>query len=185
MVKDIISKCDYEEVTRAQVRQGKQYYQLNIKLQEIDERYIVLTEIYDHEPTQADRDTLYSTYLELCKKVKVTEIAHHNKSKEVDGFFVNGEHAWLGKDERSALERILRIQSNKGVKTYSLYLNGKRYDVDVQSAFGMLDNLEVYAMECLKRTEEHKIAVMALNDIVEVENYDCTQGYPEHLQFSL
>ena len=185
MLKETILRCNYEEITRAQVRRGKQYYQLNIKLQEIDERCIVLTEIYDHEPTQADRDTLYSTYLELCKKVKMAEITRHNKSKEVDGFFVNGEHAWLGKEERSALERILRIQSNKGAQTYSLYLNGKRYDVDIQSALGMLDNLEVYAMECLKRTEEHKIAVMALNDIVEVENYDPTIGYPEHLQFSL
>lgn len=47
----------------------------------------------------------------------------------------------------------------------------------------MLAALEVYAAEALNTTERHKNAVMDMDNIQDVTDYDYTTGYPEKLEF--
>ena len=45
--------------------------------------------------------------------------------------------------------------------------------------------IESYALDCQNVTEAHKAAVLALNTVEEVENYDVTKGYPDMLSFTI
>lgn len=185
MLKELINKPDYQEVSVAFNRNGVVYYNLNTKLQEEGEYYVCLCNTYDHVPTQEDKDKLYADYLALCKKVKLAEIERYDKSEHVNGFYLAGQLAWLPKADRVGLINSIGIEKAAGQETTTLYLNGVALTLPVDTALHMLSSLELYALACYRRTEEHKIAVHNLTDIVEAENYDCTTGYPEKLQFEI
>ena len=186
MVKNIINKSDYAEIVPAFSRKDKQFYTLNINPQEVDgDMYVVLSHTYDHYPTQEDKDNLYADYLALCKKVKLAEVERYDKSEDVNGFYLAGQHAWLDKATRVGLANSITIEKAAGKEQTTLYLNGVALTLPLEQAQQMLAVLELYALDCYRKTEEHKIAVHNLTDIVQAENYDCTQGYPEKIHFSL
>lgn len=185
MIKQTINKTDYKEVAVAYQRKGIAYYNLNIKLQEDGEFCTCLCNTYDHVPTQADRDNLYADYLALCKKVKLAEVDRHDKSMDVNGFYLAGQHAWLDKATRVGLANSIAIEKAAGKTETTLYLNGVALTIGIEQAQQMLAELELYALDCYRKTEEHKAAINAITTIEESENYDCTQGYPEQLHLTL
>lgn len=187
MVKNIINKSEYAEIVPAYIRNSKQYYHLNINPQEIadSDMYVVLSHTYDHYPTKEDKDKLYADYLALCKKVKVAEIDRYDKSEHVNGFYLAGQLAWLPKADRVGLINSINIEKAAGQETTTLYLNGVALTIGVDTALQMLYALELYALACYRVTEQHKIAIAGLTTIEEVENYDCTQGYPEKPHFEV
>lgn len=186
MVKNIINKSEYAEIVPAYIRNNKQYYHLNINPQEIDgDMYVVLSHTYDHYPTQEDKDKLYADYLALCKKVKVAEVERYDKSEQVNGLYLAGQHCWLDKATRVGLANSIAIEKSAGKTETTLYLNGTALTIGIEKAQQMLAALELYALDCYRVTEQHKIAIAGLTAIEEAENYDCTQGYPEKIHFSL
>ena len=82
---ETINKTDYQEVTLAFQRRGVVYYYCNLILNEDGDAYRVLREIYDHVPTQEDKEQLHAKYLSMCKKVKLAEIDRYDKSMDVNG----------------------------------------------------------------------------------------------------
>jgi len=100
MVKNIVKKEDYQEIRPVYVRNGIQYYELNINPVEINGEIVCLSDIYNHTPTDADKITLYEKYLNLCKKVKLNEIDHYDTSENVNAFYVNGEFMWFDRVTR-------------------------------------------------------------------------------------
>ena len=61
MVKNIIKKSEYKEVTPIFKRKEVQYYLLRINPQEVDnELYSVIEDVYDHNPTKNDKTELYN-----------------------------------------------------------------------------------------------------------------------------
>ena len=79
------------------------------------------------------------------------------------------------------------------------YYNGEGVEVDYvqcavwlekaaeqghEKAQQMLSLLELYALDCYRMTETHKININAVTTIDEL-NYDYTTGYPEQLQFEI
>lgn len=187
MVKNPVNKSEYAEIVPAYIRNNKQYYHLNINPQEVvdSDMYVVLSHIYDHYPTQEDKDKLYADYLALCKKVKVAEVDRYDKSMDVNGFYLGEQHAWLDKATRVGLANSIAIEKAAGKTETTLYLNGTALTIGIEQAQQMLAALELYALDCYRKTEEHKVAINALTTIEEAENYDCTQGYPEQLKFEL
>lgn len=146
---------------------------------------VVLSHTYDHYPTQEDKDKLYTDYLALCKKVKVAEVDRYDKSEQVNGFYLAGQHAWLDKATRVGLANSIVIEKSAGKTDTTLYLNGTALTIGIEQAQQMLAALELYALDCYRKTEEHKATINALNTIEEVESYDCTQGYPEQLHLEV
>lgn len=186
MVKNIVNKSEYAEIVPAYTRNNKQYYHLNINPQEVDgDMYVVLSHTYDHEPTQEDKDKLYADYLALCKQVKVVNVDRYDKSDSVNGFYFGEQHAWLDKATRVGLANSMSIEKAAGKEATTLYLNGVALTLPLDIAMGMLSQLELYALDCYRATEQHKIAIAELTTIEEAENYDCTQGYPEKLHFEV
>lgn len=183
MLKDIINKSDYAEVLPTKNRKG--YYTLYLNPQEEGDMYVCLTETYNHVPTQEEKDKLYADYLALCKKVKLAEIDRYDKSMDVNGFYLGGVHAWLDKATRVGLANSIAIEKAAGATSTKLYLNGLPLTVGIEHAQQMLAALELYALTCYRKTEEHKTTINALTTIEEAENYDCTQGYPEQLTFNM
>lgn len=184
MVKRIVNKSEYKEIEAAFTRDGVQYYHLNILISENEDECVVLSHIYDHEPTQEDKDKLYSSYLALCKKVKIEEVDEYDKSAEVNGFYIGDQFAWLDKATRVGLANSIAIEKASGKKETTLYLNGTALTIEIDKAQEMLAAIELYALECYRKTEEHKAIISSITDIESVENYDYTQGYPTLLRLS-
>ena len=187
MVKTIINKSEYAEIVPAYIRNNKQYYYLNINPQEIadSDMYVVLSHTYDHYPTQEDKDKLYADYLALCKKVKVAEVDRYDKSEQVNGLYIAGQHCWLDKATRVGLANSIAIEKAAGKTETTLYLNGTAFTIGIEQAQQMLATLELYALDCYRKTEEHKMTINALSVIEEVESYDYTTGYPEQARFEV
>jgi hypothetical protein len=158
---------------------------LNVKILDNVDYYSVIKHTYDHYPTQEDKDKLYADYLALCKKVKLAEIDRYDKSMDVNGFYLGGVHAWLDKATRVGLANSIAIEKAAGKTETTLYLNGVALTIGVEQAQQMLAALELYALDCYRKTEEHKATINALTTIEEAENYDCTQGYPEQLRLEV
>ena len=79
MVKNIIKKSEYEEVTPIFKRKEVQYYLLRINPQEVDnELYSVIEDVYDHNPTKNDRTELYNNWLNMEKRVKINNIISYD-----------------------------------------------------------------------------------------------------------
>jgi hypothetical protein len=66
-----------------------------------------------------------------------------------------------------------------------LYLNGIALTIGIEQAQQMLAALELYALDCYRKTEEHKATINALSVIEDVEKYDVTLGYPEQLRLEV
>ena len=184
MVKNIINKSEYTEIVPAFIRNNKQYYHLNINPQDIadsEKMYVVLSHTYDHYPTQEDKDKLYADYLALCKRVRIAEVERYDKSEQVNGLYLAGQHCWLAKATRVGLANSIAIEKAAGKTETTLYLNGIALTIGIDEAQQMLSALELYALDCYRKTEEHKATINALSIIEEVEKYDVTQGYPEKL----
>ena len=91
MVKNIIKKSEYEEVTPIFKRKEVQYYLLRINPQEVDnELYSVIEDVYDHNPTKNDRIELYNNWLNMEKRVKINNIISYDISENVNSFKING-----------------------------------------------------------------------------------------------
>lgn len=146
---------------------------------------ICLSHVYNHYPTDEDKITLYTNYLNMCKRVKLSEVDRHDRSEQVNGFYIDDQHAWLDKATRVGLVNSIAIEKAAGKIETTLYLNGTALTIDIEHAQQMLAALELYALDCYRKTEEHKATINALTTIEEAENYDCTQGYPEQLKFEL
>lgn len=187
MIKDIVNKSEYAEITPVYFRNNKQYYHLNINPQEIvdSDMYIVLSHTYDHYPTQEDKDKLYADYLALCKRVRIAEVERYDKSENVNGLYLAGQHCWLDKATRVGLANSIAIEKAAGKIETTLYLNGTALTVGIEQAQQMLAALELYALDCYRKTEEHKATINALSVIEEVEQYDVTLGYPEQLRLEI
>jgi hypothetical protein len=183
MLKDIINKSDYAEVLPTKNRKG--YYTLYLNPQEEGDMYVCLTETYNHVPTQEEKDKLYADYLALCKKVKLAEVDRYDKSMDVNGFYLGDVHAWLDKATRVGLANSIAIEKAAGKAETTLYLNGVALTIGIEQAQQMLAALELYALDCYRKTEEHKATINALSVFEEVEQYDVTLGYPEQLRLEV
>lgn len=160
---------------------------MNINPQEIvdSDMYVVLSHTYDHYPTQEDKEKLYADYLALCKRVRIAEVEQYDKSEQVNGFYLAGQHAWLDKATRVGLANSVAIEKAAGKEQTTLYLNGTALTIGIDQAQQMLSALELYALDCYRKTEEHKVTINALSVIEEVEQYDITLGYPEQLKLEV
>jgi hypothetical protein len=118
------------------------------------------------------------------KQNKLTEIQHYDVSNEVNGLYIGDNKLWLDRSERETLARRFNIELNKGKTNATLWKNGIRFTLDIDTAIRMLDELEYYAIQCYDNTQEHLVNVNNITSMEELENYDYRTGYPEMLRFN-
>ena len=186
MVKTIVSKESWKEIEPAFKRGGTQYYFLRVDRQDYSEdNYSCVEEVLDHEPTEEDKTNLYNAWLNMEKAVKIVDIEKYDISDNVNVFEVNDIKTWLDKATRVGLVNSITIEKNAGHTTTTLYLNSLPLVLPVDSALSILSQIELYAIDCYRVTEAHKLAVKQSTVIEDVINYDITLDYPAHPKFTL
>jgi hypothetical protein len=124
--------------------------------------------------------------LEGTRQSVLGKIAEYDTSDAVNSFTLGEVETWLNRDDRVCLMHSLEVSQLKGETTYGLCVEGVGVvTLPILTIKGMLDDIEFYAIQCYKRTFEHKEAVNALTTCEELVNYNYTEGYPEKLVFNL
>ena len=127
-----------------------------------------------------DKNDLLTSKLLLLERINA-----YDQSENVNSFVVNDEQVWLDKATRVGLMNSVTIEKNSGKANSIIWLNNKGITVDCTTLIEMLNSLELYALACYNKTEEHKSNVEKLTDVSQLDNYDYTQDYPEKLEFTL
>lgn len=119
----------------------------------------------------------------FAKLAKRKEVLKHDKSAEVNLFYIGDTAMWLDKETRTGL--MLRFQAEQAIGNTdtTLWANGVQYPLPLAVAVQMLYALEVYASACYDNTQRHLAAVDSLSTIEEIQSYDYTTGYPDKLKF--
>ena len=116
---------------------------------------------------------------------KLKQIAEYDASTAVNSFTINGQPLWLDAPLRQQLRISIDAFKATGTQTVTKWFNGVEYTFPTDQWITMLNLLEVYAANALNVTEAHKAAVIALDSIEAIEEYDITEGYPEKLEFGI
>lgn len=118
--------------------------------------------------------------------IVLNSIDEYDVSTNVNQFTINGLGIWKLPSERIQLKNAINVVKNSGGTTYDLCIDGYGIlTMGVDAAISILDQVEVYAVECFKVTFQHRLDVKALTDIDSVKSYDITQGYPSKLEFTV
>mgnify|MGYP006374720959 FL=1 len=75
--------------------------------------------------------------------------------------------------------RRFEAEKASGIENTTLWHGINKFDLTVDDAINMLNNIEVYACKCYDATSSHKAAVKALTSIDDVNNYNYKTGYPD------
>ena len=156
-----------------------------VQLREVDNEVEFIELSLDHEPTDLDFSKMKEDWVNMNKTLLVNSVVEHDTSSVVNGFYLNDTLAWINKADRVGLVNSINIEKLAGKTETTLFLNGNPFVVSLDSAIQILSSIELYALDCYRRTEEHKIAISNLSTIEDVENYDYTTGYPEKLRFEV
>ena len=136
--------------------------------------------IYEIQPSEPSEEEILNTEKEL----KINEIDQYDKSPNVNMFYLAGQPMWLDAQTRQTLRISIESYVALGIENVSKWFNGQQFTFSTTAWLQMLNALEVYAAEALNVTEAHKAAVMAMNNIEDVEEYDITVGYPQKLNLT-
>lgn len=124
------------------------------------------------EPTQEE-------LLEITRGVKLAQLDEYDNSTAVNGFTFKGEIMWLTPAERTNYMITLEGAKRRNIESVPFF--GQNILVDM--GISILDQINIYAMECVNVTLAHKNAINELETIEEINDYDFTVGYPEKLAF--
>ena len=144
-----------------------------------DEKKVYTVHIADF----IERVSEKTTALDVAKEEAIEQIEAYDTSAAVNSFTLQGKTMWLPKEMRVGLVNSVTIEKNAGKESTTLWFDGAKYELPVDTALQMLSALELYALECYNITAAHKAAVNALESVEDIVAYDYTQNYPEKLNF--
>ena len=125
----------------------------------------------------------YEYSFEDVIKNKVFEIQEFDKSKDVNSLVLGGNVMWFDKSTRVGLFNSISIEKQMGKTNTILWYDATKYIIPISDALSMLNEIEMYALNCYNITQSHIAAVRSLQTIKEVENYNFKVGYPAKLKF--
>lgn len=117
--------------------------------------------------------------IERVKADKISDLMEYDNSTAVNSFTFNGKQYWLDKTTRMGLVNLLNSTLGVGEEFLEIGMGEDWFLVPCEKALKMFQTLEVYAGKCWNRTQKHLIAIMALETLEEVQEYDFKEGYPE------
>lgn len=130
----------------------------------------------------------YTPTIEDIRAQKISEIQEYDKSDAVNVFQLNGLPMWLDRETRISLHNSLEIERRAGRTTSELWYKGIKLEGQIDMLLGLLDQLELYALDCFKATARHLATVSdkeTMNTIQLINDYDHTKDYPTKLIFTL
>lgn len=122
--------------------------------------------------------------LELARGNKLMAIEGYDQSDNVNQFYLGGVPMWLDAPTRQQLRISIEAYQATGAETVTKWFGCQQFTFPTSAWLQMLNALEVYAAEALNVTEAHNAAVMAKDNVEDIENYDITAGYPQKLNLT-
>jgi hypothetical protein len=139
-------------------------------------------EWHEPEPTPAQ-------LLERAKANKIAELEAYDQSDAVNGFDVtiddNTMSLWIDRETRADYRSSIEAAELLGRTEVKPVFGGQEVTLDIQMAKMALAQVQLYANQCYGVTERHKAAILLLQSVQAVEEYDFTFGYPERLRFEV
>lgn len=135
--------------------------------------------------------TIPEETLEDLRFRKLQEIENYDDSEAVNICYIEYQGQtisyWADKSERTALKEAVKDCIDSGIETYRLDLRnyGVSVYIECYKMLSMLQQLEVYAVQCYNKTTDHIYNVQSLTDKSSIETYEYTIGYPEKLTFNI
>ena len=166
----------YDEPVDGSVEITDEYYQELLAGQSTG---LIIAESKNRHPILVE----YEYDIEEVRKMKISEIQIFDKSTDVNSFKIEGESVWLDKSTRVGLFNSISIEKNAGKTHTILWYDAIKYIIPIPDALAMLNEIEMYALNCYNVTQSHIAAVRSLQTIQEVENYNFKIGYPVKLNF--
>ena len=113
-----------------------------------------------------------------AKRRKIAALESYDASDAVNSFIWQNKVLWLDPLTRANYLNTIQGAQRLGVSEVS-FLGQK---IAVEQAIQMLDRINLYAMQCVAVTENHRDNIERLTTVHDVENYNFTQGYPEKIR---
>jgi hypothetical protein len=123
--------------------------------------------------------------LESVKDEMIYKITKYDSSNVINTFYIDGTPVWFNKNDRIALRNRFNTESKIGLKRTTLWYNNIPYEMTLEDAIIMMDNLELYASYCFDNTQRHIHNVKSMTDVDEIKNYNYRTGYNKPLNITL
>jgi hypothetical protein len=120
---------------------------------------------------------------ESVRELITEAIDEYDQSPAVNSFVIDGKSIWLNRETRLVLRQRFVAEKATGATKTSLWYGADVFNLTVDDAIKMLNEIEVYACKCYDVTASHKAAVQQLDTIEDLLGYDYKTGYPEKLEF--
>lgn len=117
------------------------------------------------------------------KARKISELASFRYQKDTGGFSFYGQN--IATDDRSKTliigARIEAAESILNSQPFSInWKSGSGFvTLDAETIIAISDAMRVFVQSCFDTEKIHTEAILALNTVVDVQNYDFTGGWPE------
>lgn len=180
-LKDELYDTDFIVIKAMEGYDVRQYGDYKTMRQHIRDEINLIESLSDEQ-----YDELYPIVDELgdAKRTKLMAINVYDQSDNVNQFMLGGVPMWLDAPTRQTLRISIETYQATGADTVTKWFGGQQFTFPTSAWLQMLNALEVYAAEALNVTEAHKAAVMAMDNVEDIEAYDITQGYPEKLNLT-
>lgn len=180
-LKDELHDTDFIVLKAMEGHDVRQYGDYKTLRQQLRDEINLLGSLTDEQ-----YDKLYPITDELgdAKRTKLMSISVYDQSDDVNLFYLAGQPMWLDSQTRQTLRISIESYTAVGMETATKWFGGHQFTFPTSAWLQMLNALEVYAAEALNVTESHKAAVMSMDSISDIEDYDITSGYPEKLNLS-
>lgn len=123
--------------------------------------------------------------LAQAKDEMIARIEEYDESTAVNGIIVNGVELWIPAEQRAILKTSVDAYKTLGIENITKVWEGVEYTATADEWLYMIATVEVYASECFNVTARHKAAVMALDNIEDVDNFDYELDYPDKPRFTI
>ena len=187
-----IYKCKYiivpeltkEEIVNALIREEySETQELNILRKSEGKDYYDLQQYTKKANIIADKILNPENELNQIKNEKLIDIDSYDKSDDINSFTYQGKMYWLPRETRVSVMNTANILKNNNIQYMDLWLDTTHVQLSPDSVIQMLTQLEQYALGCYNKTAQHKLNVLNLSTVDEVNAYDYKSGYPEKLEF--
>jgi hypothetical protein len=123
-----------------------------------------------------------SITLDRAKLEKIIEIEEYDGSDNVNVFdIIIGNQTistWITRETRADYKNSLDAAELLGQTEVTPVFNGQAITIPLNTAKLALAQIQLYANRCYNVTEQHKVAINAMDNIEDIEAFDITAGYP-------
>lgn len=123
--------------------------------------------------------------IESWKEILKVQIQGYDTSDNVNCFFLDELPFWIDKATRVGLVNSLNMEKSAGRSISTLWVGNQTIQLSIELALGLLQALELYALDCYGVTAAHLAAIENSNTIDELRDFDKSADYPAMLRFKI